>query len=398
MKKSLLFICSFLAMNFANAQWSQKSSMFGFGRFSGVGFAINGKAYVGLGQIYDESYVYDFREYNPVSDTWTKKADYPGRGSYAASAFVINGKGYVCLGADNSVNCQYDMWEYSPESDTWLQKPGFPGIERYGASCFVIGDTAFLGTGSYGNGKSYLSDMWMYVGSTNSWTRIADFPGDSRSHATAFTIGKYGFMGTGIRDNVTATGDMWKYDRSSDTWERIPEFPGLAGWKLCNFVINEKAYVGTGSDLNNAFNRFFEYDPVKNSWSAVMNIPVDLQVRLGAVGFSIGNVGYLATGFSNYDLLTDLWAFDPNASYASPGIPGRNRSNLYPNPVKQILNLETTGKGIKLTISTTEGEELLSRNIVNTLTQVDLSGLAKGVYVAKLTSERTVEVKKIVKE
>ena len=51
MKKTLLIFCSFAVMNLASAQWSQKSSMFGFGRFSGVGFTINGKAYVGLGQI-----------------------------------------------------------------------------------------------------------------------------------------------------------------------------------------------------------------------------------------------------------------------------------------------------------------------------------------------------------
>ena len=320
MKKNILAILSILIFNvFALGQnsWTQMSSLPGSARFAAVSLTINGKAYVGLGQTPDGSYVYDFWEYDPTLNSWTRKADYPGVGCYSASGFTINGKGYVCLGAKSTTINGNDLWEYSPLTNTWQRKADFPGLARYGASAFVIGDTAFVGTGSYGNHNDYLYDMWMYVPSTNTWSKITDFPGSKRLHATSFSIGNYGYIGTGLSYRTTATKDFWKYDKSLNTWIQIPDMPIIPRLGVVSFVIDNKAYVGTGNDFTKNYNDFYEYDPFTNVWS-LQNTLNNFNVRQRAIGFSINGVGYVGTGIVDSGYTNDLWAISERDTISLP--------------------------------------------------------------------------------
>jgi hypothetical protein len=74
-------------------------------------------------------------------------------------------------------------------------------------------------------------------------------------------------------------------------------------------AINSKGYVGTGSDIGgNAISDFFVFDPVLNSWTEKYGYHGP--GRSGAVGFSIGGIGYIGTGAgSNY--FADFWAYNP---------------------------------------------------------------------------------------
>ncbi len=409
MKKLLLLIISIIVLNafvIAQNSWTQMSCMYDYGRYEAISFTINGKAYVGLGQIPDGTKVYDFWEYDPSANTWTKKADYPGGGGYAATAFAINGKGYVCLGANNSGTCKNDLWEYSPGTNTWLQKANFPGAARYGATCFVIGDTAFVGTGSYGSSSNYMFDMWMYVPSSNSWSQKADFPGNKRSCATAFTIGNFGYLGTGLSGSLTATSDIWKYDKSNNSWTSIPNLPGLPRAAIISFVINNKAYLGTGnnfisSSINN-YNDFYAYDPLTNSWGSLISAPNDVRTRRYATGFSINNIGYLGTGYTDNGLLPDLWAFNPNSS---SGIIEKNSIidfKLYPNPATDNITIENTQKAV-VEISNIEGQIIKNTNTNEKHTTIDISAFPSGVYFVKVIpiaigTEKGIEVRKFVKE
>jgi N-acetylneuraminic acid mutarotase len=157
MKNFIVLLATFFLLNFANAQWVEKASMYNYGRVSAVGCSLNDKGYVGLGQIYKSLYIDDFWEYNPVSDLWSRKADYPGGGRNGATAYAANGKIYVFFGIDNQLVCHNDVWEYNPATDKWLQKADFPGQGRLNARGFVFGDsTIFIGTGSYQSTYNYL--------------------------------------------------------------------------------------------------------------------------------------------------------------------------------------------------------------------------------------------------
>ena len=70
--------------------------------------------------------------------------------------------------------------------------------------------------------------------------------------------------------------------------------------------------------------------------------------------------------------------------------------SLYPNPVKNTLNIESQDAISNVTVYNLLGKEVISSNTVkNTL---DVSTLSNGVYVIKLTSDIGVATKKFVKE
>ena len=73
---------------------------------------------------------------------------------------------------------------------------------------------------------------------------------------------------------------------------------------------------------------------------------------------------------------------------------------VYPNPVKDKLTIET----LKVTqesyfsIYNIRGKELISNQIKNNKTQIDINKLNRGVYLLYLTNKNNIEVRKIIKE
>jgi gliding motility-associated-like protein len=312
LKKALSFLLTILLYNstlWGQNTWNQRAS-FGSLRTMGIGFSINGKGYMGLGQNASGTKIYDFWEYNPANNTWTQKANYPGGGSYANCAFSANGKGYVCFGGNSSGTAFADLYEYNPSTDKWTKKSNFPGTARYGASCFVINDTAFIMCGSSG-GPPYLTDVWQYIPSTDVWTKKSNFSGGNRNHGAAFTIGSIGYYGTGLKNSTTATNDIWKYNKKGDSWSRIKDFPGPAIQTPSAFGLINKGYFGTGYDLSSRNNSIYEYDAIDNTWTKLTNVPSGLVARNGATTFVIDGVGYIGTGQTSSTSLNDLWSYTP---------------------------------------------------------------------------------------
>jgi hypothetical protein len=77
-----------------------------------------------------------------------------------------------------------------------------------------------------------------------------------------------------------------------------------------------------------------------------------------------------------------------------------NGIKISPNPAKNNITIEIPQivKEITLTISNINGKELTSQQIRDSTTQIDISNLASGIYFVKLITEKTVEVRKIIKE
>src|SRR5207342_1510045 len=98
--------------------WTQMADFPGLGREGALGFAVALKGYVvmgwdGLG--YNQSnYHSDMYEYDPVSNTWTQKTSMPGIGRYVGMGFAISGKIYVGMGLAAAWNYLDDWYEYDP--------------------------------------------------------------------------------------------------------------------------------------------------------------------------------------------------------------------------------------------------------------------------------------------
>jgi len=245
---------------------------------------------------------------------WVQKADFVGVGRYEAVGFSIGNKGYVGTGSYGSESFQ-DFWEYDPASNSWTQKADFAGGTRLLAVGFSIGNKGYIGTG---RSNSSMNDFWEYDPVSNNWTQKADFAGGVRECAVGFSIGNKGYIGTGF--SVTGpevfVKDFWEYDPLSNVWTQKADFTGGGRDNAVGFSIGNKGYIGTGSLINGLNeNDFWEYDPVSNSWTQKANFAGE--GRIDAVGFSIGNKGYIGTG-CNYiagsgvnSFYQDFWEYDP---------------------------------------------------------------------------------------
>lgn len=119
----------------------------------------------------------------------------------------------------------------------------------------------------------------------------------------------------------------------SNQWCQERTFAGVKRSQAVGFSIGNKGYVGTGCKaIGNVFSDFlkdfWEYDPDLNTW--IQKADFGGVARYGAVGFSLNNKGYIGTGWNGTDYLSDFWAYDPQlnswTSIANFGGEGRSEA------------------------------------------------------------------------
>ena len=75
-----------------------------------------------------------------------------------------------------------------------------------------------------------------------------------------------------------------------------------------------------------------------------------------------------------------------------------NSLSVYPNPVKNILNINYTENITKIQVVNMLGQEVISKLVNNTQNQIDMSQLVQGTYLVKITSNDLVKTMKVIKE
>lgn len=218
-----------------------------------------------------------------------------------------------------------DFWAYKE----YYNKPQSPGQIASGVS-FVIGDYAYLGTGEkteFGtNTARPTNQFWRFDPSVenldSAWTRIEDFPGKSRYQAVAFTVNGKAYVGLG-EDQTNCFNDFYEYT-PGEGWVRKADFPNYR-IRAAAFSVGNYGYVGTGYHNCSSFSRrLYEYDPMDESdgvdengnplgkWGRKALLPSG-GGRAYAVGFEIDNYGYITTGLLSSGYSRAIYQFDPSA-------------------------------------------------------------------------------------
>ncbi len=78
-------------------------------------------------------------------------------------------------------------------------------------------------------------------------------------------------------------------------------------------------------------------------------------------------------------------------------INANNTFNLYPNPAKDKLTIESLQKST-IEILNVQGQKITQQQLKQDKTDIDISGLAKGLYILKLNNNDMTEVTKFLKE
>jgi N-acetylneuraminic acid mutarotase len=146
---------------------------------------------------------------------------------------------------------------------------------------------------------------------TGDWIQAAAINGYPRSNASCFVVGNVAYVGLGINETVGSNHrlkDFWSF--SSDTgWTQLQDFPGNPRSGAATFSLGNYGYIGTGWDGINVFNDFYQYDVAHKVWSRKADYP---GARYDAVGFAVKGKGYIGTGYSVY-ALSDFYQYEADS-------------------------------------------------------------------------------------
>lgn len=399
---ALSFLCFLFSFSLLDAQtWIQKQDLPGAERFGAVSFTVNAKAYIVLGDdgtgLLDELW-----EYDATSDTWTQKTSFSGNARRVPVAFSIGSFGYAGLGWTGST-AYTDFYRYDPQSDSWTAISNYPGLGGRNSFGTATQGKGYVGGGASGTGASTLADdFWEYNPQTDNWTSLGTLPFGPRTAATSFSIQGQVFVTCG-RGGFEDYNDLWAYDPATGNWTQKASLPGPARLQASSFVLNGKAIVGGGFELGVGaeLSDYYLYDPQTDTWSPVNSFSAG--ARSIAVGFSIGQSGYLATGQDgNDDKLKDLWEFNLPVGLTESST-SQMQLEFYPLPTSGVLNFRVKGEHNHMELrifniyGSLRGEYALpaSENQIS----LDLKNQASGIYFYQLTHEaKTLSGKISVKE
>ncbi len=115
-----------------------------------------------------------------------------------------------------------------------------------------------------------------------------------------------------IAFSLISLGSMCKKDKTTDligNWVEQSDYEGVARGDAVAFSIGNVGYVGTGYDGEERLTDFWAFDSERNNWTQIAEFPG--AARQGAVAFAANNFGFVGTGYDGLAKYKDFWKYDP---------------------------------------------------------------------------------------
>jgi hypothetical protein len=116
----------------------------------------------------------------------------------------------------------------------------------------------------------------------------------------------------GCASTCDGTTDVQVYDTASNTWSSAHAYPESTAWLGCG-AIRGQVYCAGGSAGTTTSKRTYVYDPVADSWTRLVDLPIDLW----AAGYSAANGQLLLSGGvtnGNSTITNQGFAYDPSSN------------------------------------------------------------------------------------
>ncbi|PWT72514.1 MAG: galactose oxidase [Bacteroidetes bacterium] len=212
-----------------------------------------------------------------------------------------------------SLNCHKNKLPYT-ESGNWINRADFEGLAVGEAATFVIGEFAYVGTGiDFSHPNSRISAMYQFDPSGNGgWQEIANFPGSPRSSAVGFSVLMKGYIATGF-DGERPLNDCWEYDPQTNKWQQKSSIGNssadFARYDAIGFGIGDLGYITTGNTGSGWLEDLWQYDPASDTWTERRGSG---KKRSSSICFVYNGKAYIFCGTNNGKLLNDGWLYDPS--------------------------------------------------------------------------------------
>ena len=100
--------------------------------------------------------------------------------------------------------------------------------------------------------------------------------------------------------------------QTPNTWTKKANYGGGSRNNAIGFGIGNKGYLGTGNNGTSNTSDFWEYNTATNTWTQKASFGGG--ARRVVTGFSIGNKGYIGTGDDGSSKKNDFWEYDTTAN------------------------------------------------------------------------------------
>ena len=84
-----------------------------------------------------------------------------------------------------------------------------------------------------------------------------DIPGFGRTFSAGYSINNKGFIGGGYSPLALEfkgyLKDFWQYDQETDSWIQLPNLPGVGRQGPVGFSIGNDGYIGTGYNVHEGY-------------------------------------------------------------------------------------------------------------------------------------------------
>jgi photosystem II stability/assembly factor-like uncharacterized protein len=331
----------------------------------------------------------------------------------------------ICFPAENTgyvVGHAGTILKTTNGGTNWNAVPG--GTEKNLLSAFFINiDTGFaVGDSGIILKTNDGGSNWtvQYMDSTAFLTSV-HFPVPDTGYAVGYAVGS----------NVPSYGKIFKTVNGGTSWRLI--YVGLRGTNFRSVCFTDAltGYVGYSGIVMNPYGAILKTTDGGNSfssnggeidWQSIFFLDSDTGYAAGST-IMLGGGAILKTtdGGTNWTNqlkistpLASIFFIDETTGYAvgdsgkimktingGVGIDNHNQTvstlPIYPNPASTSITIENSTAG-SLSVLNLQGQQLLQQEISGPNTTVDVSSLPCGVYFVRLTGEKTVQVRKIIKQ
>lgn len=250
--------------------------------------------------------------YDIDSGEWSRVAPLPiGMNHVGVSAY--NGKIYA-VGGTHENGYSDKLLIYDPSDDKWREGNSMPAARTALTVNFIHGK--LYAVGGVDDVHNVVNTNLMYDPITNNWTERAPMP-TARHHLTSSVVdGKLyaiggRLLGNGIpgpvNEGLSNFNDNEMYDPVKNTWTVLEQMPTKRSG-MASASIGTNIYVFGGQKVNGTFENNEKFDTKKNIWTTESPLPTP---RLGSGAVSTANDIYVVGGKTWYFIGGELEIYHP---------------------------------------------------------------------------------------
>jgi len=315
----------------------------------GTAFTYDGYLFVAQGHsdapLQESIVIY---RYDPVNNLWeipyvTKNVGQTENFTNAVS-FVIEGINendgkthdylYIGLGEKQAGTTNTKFYRLDLTANTggeigtwgnWRDMGDFDGLAVKDAIAFSIKKIGYVGLGTLENG-AVVEYMYKFDPSDQDllhpygkWLKIGDFSGGKRTKAVCFKIGNNVYVSCGMDNDGNYKNDLWRCNQITGDylfWTKRESFPGTPRVDAVGFALGENGYIGTGLDVDSVRSDFWRYNPFINKWDQRAYYGGEARYEAVGAGIKINDNdyrGYIGTGWggNSSSYFNDFWHYRP---------------------------------------------------------------------------------------